>query len=80
MWGWDISQLPWSIEGGCLNPRMRNQESGQAQGPWEPQSSKPLGSEKCHLLKGVGRLRKVEGQIAGRKASPCSAPGEVTAG
>lgn len=73
---WDISQLPWKVEGGYLNPGMRNQESGQAGGPFrEPRDSKPLGSEKCHLLKEAGRRREGEGQNVGRKTGPCSAPG-----
>jgi hypothetical protein len=61
---------------------MRNQESGQARGSFrEPQDSKPLGSEKCHLLKEAaggrerGREGEREGQIVSRKAGPCSAPG-----
>lgn len=51
---WDISQLLGRGEGEFLNPGMRNQESGRARGPSrKPQGSKPLGPEKCHLLKGA---------------------------
>lgn len=54
MEGWDISQLPGRGEGEFLNPGMQNQESGRARGPSrKPQGSKPLGPEKCHLLKGA---------------------------
>lgn len=73
---WDICQLPASVEGRRRVSEPRDAEPGQARGPFrEPQDSKSLGSEKCHLLKEAGRGEGGEGdgQIVGRKAGPCLA-------